>query len=247
MNDSSDDRSLRTGSGARPLSYGPIALAGFLMVLGYGLLFILGPAAADAYVEEDRIVESLGAAGLLATSIIFLLILLRGRRADQFGPIKQLALILLVILFFVGAGEEISWGQRILGLSTPEGLKDSNTQQELNFHNLDTLSGWLRVERLFQVFWFSFGVLIPIAAAASQRVRATLDPLLPILPVWSAVFLVANQLLGYLADLVDNAHPALYEGLYYPFEGARVEVYESGISVVLAVGAFALLKRTAPR
>jgi hypothetical protein len=39
-----------------------------------------------------------------------------------------------LVLFWI-AGEEISWGQRIFGLSTPDAL-DANIQGELNLHNL---------------------------------------------------------------------------------------------------------------
>ncbi|GGA97295.1 hypothetical protein [Allosediminivita pacifica] len=40
------------------------------------------------------------------------------------------------LLFFLAAGEEVSWGQRIFGLETPEALAQRNDQQELTFHNL---------------------------------------------------------------------------------------------------------------
>lgn len=36
----------------------------------------------------------------------------------------------------VGAGEEISWGQRLLGLSSPEFFSAHNVQGETNLHNL---------------------------------------------------------------------------------------------------------------
>ena len=37
------------------------------------------------------------------------------------------------------AGEEISWGQRIIGWATPEGWADINTHKETNLHNLSGL------------------------------------------------------------------------------------------------------------
>ncbi len=40
-------------------------------------------------------------------------------------------------LVFV-AGEEISWGQRIIGFATPDYLLDNNIQEELNLHNIRT-------------------------------------------------------------------------------------------------------------
>jgi hypothetical protein len=35
-----------------------------------------------------------------------------------------------------GAGEEISWGQRVFSIETPQALMERNAQQELNLHNL---------------------------------------------------------------------------------------------------------------
>lgn len=213
------------------------------IVLSYGVLFVLGPAATDAWVEEDRIVESAGALALLATSVLFLLILLRGRREGRFGTVKQLVLLGLVILFFIGAGEEISWGQRYLGLATPAELKSQNTQGEINFHNLKEFSGWLSTERMFQLFWIGFGVVIPVVAAASGRARAKLDRLLPVLPVWVAVYLIFNQVVASAANLVNDAHPDWYEGRYYDFSGGRFEVTESVISLIFAFGAYAVYRR----
>ena len=40
------------------------------------------------------------------------------------------------LLMFVFMGEEISWGQRILGFGTPEVLMEINHQQEFNLHNI---------------------------------------------------------------------------------------------------------------
>src|SRR5688500_16187413 len=40
----------------------------------------------------------------------------------------------MVCLF--GAGEEISWGQRVFDIETPSSLMERNAQKELNLHNL---------------------------------------------------------------------------------------------------------------
>ena len=40
------------------------------------------------------------------------------------------------LLFFLAAGEEISWGQRIFGWESGEFFKENNKQSETNFHNL---------------------------------------------------------------------------------------------------------------
>lgn len=47
------------------------------------------------------------------------------------------------------AGEEISWGQRIFGIETPEKLEDINLQGETTLHNIEGV-----------LFWFNLGMLL---------------------------------------------------------------------------------------
>ena len=51
-------------------------------------------------------------------------------------PLFLTVTMLLTLLCLFGAGEEISWGQRLFGLETPDYLKDKNAQGELGIHNL---------------------------------------------------------------------------------------------------------------
>jgi hypothetical protein len=166
-----------------------ISIAATALALSYGLLLLLGRSAADTYIDEDGVVEWLGALALLVASALFLLAFLRSRGQSEYGRAKRLALLLLAVAFFVAAGEELSWGQRILGLETPAGLLDANRQDEINLHNLDLPVS--DAGRGFQLFWISFGVLLPAAAALSSRVRRSIGRLLPILPLWVALLLGA--------------------------------------------------------
>ncbi|MBN2403331.1 MAG: hypothetical protein JXN64_13165, partial [Spirochaetes bacterium] len=52
---------------------------------------------------------------------------------------KILAIMFLIagFLFLWAAGEEISWGQRILNLKTPDILIPLNDQNEINIHNIN--------------------------------------------------------------------------------------------------------------
>lgn len=59
--------------------------------------------------------------------------------------------ILICLVLFVMAGEELSWGQRIFGWATPEAISKINAQNETNLHNMATqafqntlyFGGWL--------------------------------------------------------------------------------------------------------
>ena len=50
------------------------------------------------------------------------------------------------ILFLFGAGEEISWGQRIFGIESGEFFQGNNLQKETNFHNLEV--GGVKLNKL---------------------------------------------------------------------------------------------------
>jgi hypothetical protein len=99
-------------------------------------------------IQEDGPIEWSQFVGFLGASIGFALaawrLLVRG---DRLGA----ALLAIGALGIFGiAGEEISWGQRILGLDTPEALTAINHQHEINIHNITAfpvqrIGNWLQL------------------------------------------------------------------------------------------------------
>lgn len=88
--------------------------------------------------REDGLFEYLTAFSFLAISIIAVKLIKKLRQ----GTLPLLYKRLLIGLFaclavgsFVVAGEEISWGQRLLGFATPEQWVAVNTQRETTLHN----------------------------------------------------------------------------------------------------------------
>jgi hypothetical protein len=81
--------------------------------------------------EEDGVFEDLTSVFFITSFILFMLSL--SKKKPLFINIFILALALAC--FYVGM-EEISWGQRIFDLETPDSLKTLNYQEELNSHNL---------------------------------------------------------------------------------------------------------------
>jgi len=76
-------------------------------------------------------------------------------------------LILTALMMFISL-EEISWGQRIFGLSTPDWFQQHNTQREINVHNLGPVQRGLHLLYALVGFLFSFG-WIPVKYASSIR------------------------------------------------------------------------------
>ena len=87
-----------------------------------------------ALVVEDGFVEWTTVIVLLVTmSVCFhRVVTLRRQRSWLFLCVTTL----LGLLCLFGAGEEISWGQRILGLESPEFFQANNAQGEIGLHNL---------------------------------------------------------------------------------------------------------------
>lgn len=85
-------------------------------------------------VKEDRFVENLQFTTLFITGIISMLIAIK-----LFSKKKILGLLFwfIAIGFLVVAGDEVSWGQRILNIQTPEYLSEINQQQEITVHNIE--------------------------------------------------------------------------------------------------------------
>lgn len=49
------------------------------------------------------------------------------------------------IALFLVAGDEISWGQRLLGFSTPENIENINRQNETTFHNISAFEQFVGI------------------------------------------------------------------------------------------------------
>lgn len=84
--------------------------------------------------DEDGPFEYLTTIFFLIASVFFVLMFFNSKK-ELNGYMKFVILALAILCFFVGM-EEISWGQRILGIETPEEIKAINYQGETTLHNL---------------------------------------------------------------------------------------------------------------
>jgi hypothetical protein len=207
------------------------------------LLLLTGPEPLDTLIQEDGVVETAGAAGFAVAAVCFLLAARAVRRRDgrDADRLRIVALVALGVAFVLSAGEEISWGQRIFGVGTPEGLARVNKQGETNLHNLDAFSGVLSADRLFQLFWFAVFVVGPLLCVAWPRARATIGRVLPAAPVWLAVVLGLNIALEKLAE---RAVRGGYESTY-PLVQSGVEIKESLVGLLICLAAVLTLRAAA--
>jgi len=108
------------------------------------------------YAREDGLIEWLTVLALLCGCLLNL------KRGYDFKNSRRSKLVIastlfLAFLYFFGAGEEISWGQRLFDIQAPEYFQQNNSQGETNLHNL--VLGGVKINKLI------FGQLLGLVIA----------------------------------------------------------------------------------
>jgi hypothetical protein len=180
----------------------------FLLFVAVSYSFMLVPEEETRKILlwENGLVETAGALCLLGASFFFLRLFLRSGRDGwlSLGAKRNWVFLGLALLFFFGAGEEISWGQHYLGFDTPEFWESRNVQRELTVHNLiyfnqREFSGaikpaWQRVFTVENIFTYGtllYVFFLPLAAAASRSMQRWVAgaglPLAPLTLSWALI------------------------------------------------------------
>ena len=198
------------------------------------LIFLCGAAAAivdPAFFHSTVIVEdgplewtTVFAIGIAAA--VSLLRLARGIRS--FSLMKKALLLAIVLLAVFGIGEEISWGQRLLGLETPQWFQDNNYQKELNLHNL--VLGDVKFHKdvfpkaLLAVFLIYLGLITPLYRS-NRKFKALMDD-------WGVPIPKGYQIASYVAAIiiVEVLLKAATDGL-----PRRGELTEFIVSIIVAL------------
>ena len=95
------------------------------------------------------------------------------------------------------AGEEISWGQRLMAYQPPEYFLEHNSQQELNVHNL--FKQYVRTKYLLLLILWGWGVALPLldrfvppVCRAGEKLRVVVPPV-GLGPAFAAIALVLHE------------------------------------------------------
>jgi hypothetical protein len=140
-----------------------------------------------AIADEDRLLEWLQFVGFAAASLFALVCAWRLRKAGR--PLPALAYLLFGLGCFFIAGEEIAWGQRIIGFGTPETLEEINEQEEVTIHNINSVQNAGNAVFLLVGLYGSVGVWL-IRWRLRGRSRDIVDLLVPPLFLTSAFFVI---------------------------------------------------------
>jgi len=195
----------------------------------------------ETFVNEDQIFENLTVVYFLVISVFFGIYIVRFRPTiaeKKYYFIKKLVVIGFALLFFVGAGEEISWGQRIFNIQTPKALENANVQKELTIHNLEFFQGdssTLDFSSLQTIFSLTFAFAIPVIGYILKRFKFNLDAIFPVLPLPLSILVIVNYVLQKSLRHLVLMLPALYLHPTMPFAEGLYEIREHGNSYAMMV------------
>ena len=193
----------------------------------------------DAFAREDGIFENLTAIYLLAASVVFVAVFIRFRKSSWLLKLSYLG---LVLLFFVGAGEEISWGERVFKWNDHNYIRDMNVQGELTLHNLKYFQGEeavipLNTSQLLLAFAFVFTLIIPLVCRLFPKVERFLAPIFPVMPLDVGVLTVATYVFQKSMLRILPLFPGLYQHPSMPIPQGVHEIREHGFTFALLVSA----------
>src|SRR6056297_53711 len=187
----------------RKLEMSILALAGSVTAIGTVLSIKAPEFYITSYVPEDGAVEWLTVVALLFSAALLLTRAwkLRGQRPRVFLAAQCFGALILC----GGAGEEISWCQRLIGLETPEWIEESNRQGEMNFHNLEVAGvnlNKLIFGKFLGVALLTHLLVIPYWYRRKPRFAALVDRLgIPLakahyVALWIGVFVLTELVVG---------------------------------------------------
>ena len=170
----------------------------FVILFSWLLFFIFSKNEMINITAEDGLLESLTAFFLFSASVTFFL---SNKKHNFF-------IYALSFILFFGAGEEISWGQRIFNIQTPDELKSMNVQGEITLHNLDIFNrtnfdnsyksgirNLLTMDVLFRIFSFSFGILLPFLVFHVNFIKKiTIQLKIPVPPITIGIFFLLTYI-----------------------------------------------------
>jgi len=157
----------------------PILLMGHLIMLQWNYPHLIFA----KLKQEDGLFEYLTFAAYLVTSFFAVQTLrrvIRGFSAEWRRVILVAMFSLAAIGAFLIAGEEISWGQRLLGVETPPEIVEISSQEDLTFHNLKSVIG---------LVYFSYAGLGIYAAALGMVMLVVLQRLPSALRPWAQILI----------------------------------------------------------
>jgi hypothetical protein len=155
--------------------YSLLALAAVSFVF---YLFYFDPVNYTRLLTDDQIGEYSTSVGFALSALMLMAL------SSRKGPLLRRVMwaIMGLIALFI-AGDEISWGQRIFHLSTPEALRQINVQGEITFHNIEAIDpiDTAMILAYLVLAWSVFSVVVSTRMPVLESKLLTIG--LPLIPI----------------------------------------------------------------
>jgi hypothetical protein len=173
-----------------------VLTASIIYIVGTYFVFFLPRETVVDLGKEDHYFENATAIFFLVAALLFFLTYIKDPEGNDllgFKTSRNMFYLIMAVAFFFAAGEEISWGQRLLHVKTPVLLEVINTQRETNIHNLIVFQHgkikWFNL--VFNAGVLFYCGLVPLINSYSRKVSAILRQInLPLIPMYLAVLFV---------------------------------------------------------
>ncbi len=193
-----------------------LAFIFIMLTIGFVLVFT-DMSLFEQYTSEDGAIEWITVIGLLMASFTCFTRAIKLRRHRTWLFLLTSGLLGLVLFF--GAGEEISWGQRILGIESSKYFKEKNAQGETNFHNL--VLGGIKIN--MWVFSFLLTAVLAIYLLVIPFLYRKKKWMQGFVHSWGIPLPKLYQVIAFLLLFVTELMP----------HGKRAELLEAGTALML--------------
>ncbi|MGK0309076.1 MAG: hypothetical protein ACI8RP_002044, partial [Urechidicola sp.] len=151
-----------------------------------------------SYAQEDGFAEY-GTAFMLLSIFILLF-----SRLFKLWSVKsatwKFGVFIMGLIFLFGAGEEISWGQRIFNIESSEYFIENNAQKETNLHNMivdGTKINKLIFSQILTLVLVIYLIILPVIYRKFDRIKKLVDMFAVPVSRWhhTIAFLTATALI----------------------------------------------------
>ena len=221
-----------------------------MLLVPYLLLLYLSQEKAIQLTKEDGLIESLAPVFYFFAAILLLYVFAKSKSLQRpyiLQTKRNIFYALLASYFIICAGEEISWGQRIFKIETPEILLKDNAQQEINIHNLwifqgydknfhakEGLQSWFTNARLYSFIWFLYCFIIPLIYTYSiTAIKFLRKYYFPVVPLWIGVLFLMNHIISKSFESLDRFNQ-------FKMNSPIVETKESNFAILFFIASISL-------
>ena len=148
-------------------------------------------------VQEDGFFENLTSIFLFLSSFYLFYFFISNIKLKSIW--WKMGIIIMIIGLFFGAGEEISWGQRIFHIESSKFFNENNSQKETNLHNMiedGVKLNKLIYSNLLSIIFSIYFLILPILWRKNNFIKKTINQFgIPIANNYQVIIFMISSLI----------------------------------------------------